>query len=160
MIRRPPRSTLFPYTTLFRSPFRLKPVCRSTRSNTCTRTIRTPGQPASCSPAPWRTKPKNRRAISWTAACPARAGAPRSEEPTSELQSQSNPVCRPLLEKKTTAGRLSDERGRDPALAKARFFDLHDDGEPSHRGQPSRAAARPPPDVGRERITHGAPGVG
>src|SRR6478736_7294534 len=62
MIRRPPRSTLFPYTTLFRSS------CR-------------------CS-APW----------CWPR-CPAlRRG--RSEEHTSELQSQSNLVCRLLLEKK------------------------------------------------------------
>src|SRR6478736_9377136 len=62
MIRRPPRSTLFPYTTLF----------RSTRPST------TPSSP---------TRSNN--------GCPR-----RSEEHTSELQSQSNLVCRLLLEKK------------------------------------------------------------
>src|SRR5438270_8620638 len=71
MIRRPPRSTLFPYTTLFRSPEMLwhetmrgiACISRSNRSDSC----------RSCT---------------------------RSEEHTSELQSQSNLVCRLLLEKK------------------------------------------------------------
>src|SRR2546427_8629389 len=74
MIRRPPRSTLFPYTTLFRSrfarnggKFRCHPIISSS---------------ASC-------------LISW-----AVMSAMRSEEHTSELQSQSNLVCRLLLEKK------------------------------------------------------------
>src|SRR3972149_6213355 len=66
MIRRPPRSTLFPYTTLFRS-------CASARR-------------ASSPAASFRRR---------------RPGAPRSEEHTSELQSQSNLVCRLLLAKKT-----------------------------------------------------------
>src|SRR2546427_189283 len=74
MIRRPPRSTLFPYTTLFRS----RRPCPSARGR---RRIRS---------APARPPPCPRR-------CPARA---RSEEHTSELQSQSNLVCRLLLEKK------------------------------------------------------------
>src|SRR2546430_13325813 len=76
MIRRPPRSTLFPYTTLFRS-------CLARKSFT----------PALC------------RGMRPTSS--ARAGgrmgsrvATRSEEHTSELQSQSNLVCRLLLEKK------------------------------------------------------------
>src|SRR5438309_6620628 len=68
MIRRPPRSTLFPYTTLFRS--------RSTRRRS------RPSAPAALRPA--------ERA--------ARCG--RSEEHTSELQSQFHLVCRLLLEKK------------------------------------------------------------
>src|SRR6266478_7919071 len=63
MIRRPPRSTLFPYTTLFRSRAR-------------------PPRP---SVQPGRGSPRRRA---------------RSEEHTSELQSQSNLVCRLLLEKK------------------------------------------------------------
>src|SRR2546430_11991405 len=67
MIRRPPRSTLFPYTTLFRS----NDAPRRRRARRC----RTP---------PPRSPP------CW----------PRSEEHTSELQSQSNLVCRLLLEKK------------------------------------------------------------
>src|SRR2546430_12753308 len=72
MIRRPPRSTLFPYTTLFRSMRR-----RSGHVKQCL------SKPPTCSP---RTIPPGRRT--------------RSEEHTSELQSQSNLVCRLLLEKK------------------------------------------------------------
>src|SRR5688572_31630736 len=71
MIRRPPRSTLFPYTTLFRSPGRKGPS-------------RTAGG-AWRSPASGPMPPRSVR---------------RSEEHTSELQSQSNLVCRLLLEKK------------------------------------------------------------
>src|SRR5256885_9922021 len=70
MIRRPPRSTLFPYTTLFRSAWWLTPVI----------------------PALWDAKvgrsPEDR------------SSRPRSEEHTSELQSPCNLVCRLLLEKK------------------------------------------------------------
>src|SRR2546430_9938271 len=76
MIRRPPRSTLFPYTTLFRSPALPRPPVR-----TCALT--TTGPPPSSLVA---------RAASDASA--------RSEEHTSELQSQSNLVCRLLLEKK------------------------------------------------------------
>src|SRR2546430_7312861 len=68
MIRRPPRSTLFPYTTLFRSPS----LC------------------AGC----WRGIPHRR------SHCALPHAGNRSEEHTSELQSQSNLVCRLLLEKK------------------------------------------------------------
>src|SRR2546430_12102418 len=79
MIRRPPRSTLFPYTTLFRSP--AAPACSAARGRSGRR--RGGRRP----PAP---TPGSGRA-------PARH---RSEEHTSELQSQSNLVCRLLLEKK------------------------------------------------------------
>src|SRR2546430_12320544 len=68
MIRRPPRSTLFPYTTLFRSPGRQT-------------------DQGSELPGPFSGRQDNLR----------------SEEHTSELQSQSNLVCRLLLEKKNTA---------------------------------------------------------
>src|SRR5205807_6176182 len=72
MIRRPPRSTLFPYTTLFRSPrARFRPRRSGPRAASAARNVR---------------------------AAPARAG--RSEEHTSELQSPCNLVCRLLLEKK------------------------------------------------------------
>src|SRR2546430_9067021 len=71
MIRRPPRSTLFPYTTLFRSP----PYARRTVGMGPCRAPRSRGD--------------------WT-----RPPSSRSEEHTSELQSQSNLVCRLLLEKK------------------------------------------------------------
>src|SRR2546422_4531629 len=85
MIRRPPRSTLFPYTTLFRS---------SDRSETIG------------SPSPWSRcgamAVPTRSSISTTTGCrctPVRAAA-RSEEHTSELQSRLHLVCRLLLEKK------------------------------------------------------------
>src|SRR2546427_1859773 len=68
MIRRPPRSTLFPYTTLFRSH----------------------GDLSAQIPAPWPAELQARL-----------AQALRSEEHTSELQSQSNLVCRLLHEKRT-----------------------------------------------------------
>src|SRR2546427_6617625 len=78
MIRRPPRSTLFPYTTLFRSP----------AASAAGDGSGAPGIPAF-----------------------ARHSASRSEEHTSELQSQSNLVCRLLLEKK------NDERlGATPGM--------------------------------------------
>src|SRR5256885_5936148 len=71
MIRRPPRSTLFPYTPLFRSVLRRRP--------------------AGVAGAQGRAAGRAHR---------GRAGAPRSEEHTSELQSPCNLVCRLLLEKK------------------------------------------------------------
>src|SRR5690242_21239746 len=78
MIRRPPRSTLFPYTTLFRSLLR-----RAGRS----RWLLLPP-----------TRPRPRRTPPPTAREPA--PPQRSEEHTSELQSHVNLVCRLLLEKK------------------------------------------------------------
>src|SRR5256885_8457359 len=80
MIRRPPRSTLFPYTTLFRSN-----VSTITSLSTPCSTASRPGN-AAPSPGYWRQ-------------C-FRATGPRSEEHTSELQSPCNLVCRLLLEKK------------------------------------------------------------
>src|SRR2546427_9264544 len=87
MIRRPPRSTLFPYTTLFRSRSRAR---AGSRGESAARSAR-------CSTLP-SARARGRR----LAAGPglAHAPAPRSEEHTSELQSQSNLVCRLLLEKK------------------------------------------------------------
>src|SRR5437660_7182316 len=80
MIRRPPRSTLFPYTTLFRSrrrahsiPLRASSTARGGRSRWS---------------AP--TPPATARSSQWD----------RSEEHTSELQSRGHLVCRLLLEKK------------------------------------------------------------
>src|SRR5438309_7272822 len=75
MIRRPPRSTLFPYTTLFRSTAR-------------------PRAPLGLGgvgalPRPWPPRPR-----------PLRRDGGRSEEHTSELQSQFHLVCRLLLDKK------------------------------------------------------------
>src|SRR6266850_3630812 len=79
MIRRPPRSTLFPYTTLFRSP--TEPRRARPRGAGIAEPRSTPGD-------------RRRRAR-------ARSGR-RSEEHTSELQSPCNLVCRLLLEKKKT----------------------------------------------------------
>src|SRR3989454_9186080 len=76
MIRRPPRSTLFPYTTLFRSVGRLYAKAVVSGSHRC------PPRPA-----PGARPVRTRR-------------AERSEEHTSELQSPCNLVCRLLLEKK------------------------------------------------------------
>src|SRR2546430_13410595 len=92
MIRRPPRSTLFPYTTLFRSVRILGSGLRP----------------------PELQRPRVRfgdieGSIVISADDFVIAKVPRSEEHTSELQSQSNLVCRLLLEKKKT-------RHRDPIL--------------------------------------------
>src|SRR2546421_6244050 len=84
MIRRPPRSTLFPYTTLFRSTPRPAPSKRSTP--------RTPSGPDS-------------RAAAIPTRSPSSTPQTRSEEHTSELQSRSDLVCRLLLEKKNKQNR-------------------------------------------------------
>src|SRR2546427_4951954 len=80
MIRRPPRSTLFPYTTLFRSPLRLR--------------VR---EGAGAEAGHGRAQSEHPQGD--VGAVP-RDREHRSEEHTSELQSQSNLVCRLLLEKK------------------------------------------------------------
>src|SRR2546430_5307531 len=92
MIRRPPRSTLFPYTTLFRS---LQcHVLAARRDDAGAYGARRAGFQAPCAREP-RQRGRQRVAD-------ARTGE-RSEEHTSELQSQSNLVCRLLLEKKNTS---------------------------------------------------------
>src|SRR2546430_12444516 len=88
MIRRPPRSTLFPYTTLFRS----LPLAASARV--------VMGEP----PGPRQTAvtcDELPKPLPSTVMGPGESGATRSEEHTSELQS-CNLVCRLLLEKKKT----------------------------------------------------------
>src|SRR5688572_31840084 len=97
MIRRPPRSTLFPYTTLFRSgPGAGRALtCDTvgTRSYRCAATIVQPDLPS--------TPGDPEGATGVSVLLLDRAGnQSRSEEHTSELQSQSNLVCRLLLEKK------------------------------------------------------------
>src|SRR2546426_1952455 len=90
MIRRPPRSTLFPYTTLFRSRKRNR-ISSGQRKNRASRLCKSgskrPGAPPGC----------GRRGAWVFGVEPARR---RSEEHTSELQSPCNLVCRLLLEKK------------------------------------------------------------
>src|SRR3712207_7435608 len=101
MVRRPPRSTLFPYTTLFRSSSATrtrssasgprasangvssKPSRRRHSAGSATRPTRTAGPPPSAPPPSVRD-----------------LGGRRSEEHTSELQSRQYLVCRLLLEKK------------------------------------------------------------
>src|SRR5690349_23649359 len=86
MIRRPPRSTLFPYTTLFRS---IRRLCR-TGDRCCARSVH--------GPAP-------RQGIGPHWEC-------RSEEHTSELQSRRDLVCRLLLEKKKKKDKSRIEKKR------------------------------------------------
>src|SRR5688572_31111681 len=97
MIRRPPRSTLFPYTTLFRSELLVG----------CRIALVGEGGDASGEVGQCRVPSRLGRGADDLFAHPAREltayggyGAVRSEEHTSELQSQSNLVCRLLLEKK------------------------------------------------------------
>src|SRR2546427_6331178 len=87
MIRRPPRSTLFPYTTLFRSMAKSRAVWKLDQKRA---TSFTESGTMLCLGTFTRSR---LRAI--------RGRPRRSEEHTSELQSQSNLVCRLLLEKKT-----------------------------------------------------------
>src|SRR3712207_8693439 len=101
MIRRPPRSTLFPYTTLFRSSrgFRFGDVTlRSVRR------VRPSFQALELEQRNVREEHSRLRSETRTSCafgC-ARHAAPRSEEHTSELQSCQYLVCRLLLEKKNT----------------------------------------------------------
>src|SRR2546426_8882417 len=86
MIRRPPRSTLFPYTTLFRSRGRCRAAVRArgmSREATAVAVVERDGNP-----------------LAFVEGGGDRVGESRSEEHTSELQSPCNLVCRLLLEKK------------------------------------------------------------
>src|SRR5438034_1190874 len=100
MIRRLPRSTLFPYTTLFRSDGSSSVVC-SARAG--------PGHPAT-------TRGCSTRCSS---TCRAISSTRRSEEHTSELQSHSDLVCRLLLEKKKKARHLSLKEDRTHTIQTA-----------------------------------------
>src|SRR3712207_7952385 len=91
MIRRPPRSTLFPYTTLFRSSWIL---CASSKASI-----------ASYAHPRWSrlSHSKNGFGRLRASSVPRRQNSSRSEEHTSELQSRQYLVCRLLLEKKKKA---------------------------------------------------------
>src|SRR2546425_2914179 len=97
MIRRPPRSTLFPYTTLFRSPdfdFRASAFLSGPRGSSATYEVL----------ARLRIPVERRRTPLFDLERDARH-RPRSEEHTSELQSLAYLVCRLLLEKKNAYNR-------------------------------------------------------
>src|SRR2546427_4803199 len=106
MIRRPPRSTLFPYTTLFRSAARAPCSGQGKQAALCSSTAVANGERA-CA-ARYRSRRIRAPLNSTGPVGPVWLGTPplgsrlmaRSEEHTSELQSQSNLVCRLLLEKK------------------------------------------------------------
>src|SRR3712207_8609299 len=98
MIRRPPRSTLFPYTTLFRSPSGGRPIVSTVSAQTADSRV-------------WGVTPLGGRAqiVWWARPSVAPEGStarqlwaknPRSEEHTSELQSRQYLACRLLLVKK------------------------------------------------------------
>src|SRR5687768_17890049 len=95
MIRRPPRSTLFPYTTLFRSSARL--------------THQSAGPPESL-----RRRKEEARLVGM--AVSASCNVDRSEEHTSELQSRLHLVCRLLLEKKKNDTARERRRAPRPPL--------------------------------------------
>src|SRR2546430_3077608 len=103
MIRRPPRSTLFPYTTLF----------RSLDASECPPTFGTPpemvvGVIAGGYPALVKSSEGAEDDVNAGMEAMDQARVQRSEEHTSELQSQSNLVCRLLLEKKKTSATHRD----------------------------------------------------
>src|SRR5687768_17871955 len=93
MIRRPPRSTLFPYTTLFRSDVFL----HNAANGSWVRALTVAGQ--------------NDFAHAYGSRAPGFSVYPRSEEHTSELQSRLHLVCRLLLEKKNTYTRQRPDYG-------------------------------------------------
>src|SRR3712207_7612415 len=102
MIRRPPRSALFPYTTLFRSFTRLGRRREPRNDDRCT-----------VNRWAWSTHTSRRSMpLSSFASTPIAiwevTAAPRSEEHTSELQSRQYLVCRLLLEKNTISHPSSD----------------------------------------------------
>src|SRR3712207_6898025 len=96
MIRRPPRSTLFPYTTLFRSRRSVTVQSLVDHARPCERPRPDAEHGGSSGQLPGRERAGQR------ASCPTRCAkiAARSEEHTSELQSRQYLVCRLLLEKK------------------------------------------------------------
>src|SRR2546430_5596452 len=96
MIRRPPRSTLFPYTTLFRSPVLCKDVNDDPKHDRRIRRMGGTNDAGSRTVVVPAADVQQRGRVAGRRAGPI----PRSEEHTSELQSQSNLVCRLLLEKK------------------------------------------------------------
>src|SRR3712207_7481775 len=102
MIRRPPRSTLFPYTTLFRSPA-AQTTLAGIRRHTATAREQTGG-------LGWRLAGH----APWLGDDVAAVRTVRSEEHTSELQSRQYLVCRLLLEKKKTIHKTHAPNNESP----------------------------------------------
>src|SRR3712207_8434381 len=101
MIRRPPRSTLFPYTTLFRSS-----IPQEESNDPPTPAPRLPGR-------------RRRRCLAFGRHSSACGRGPRSEEHTSELQSRQYLVCRLLLEKKKNNYMIDTKcQAEDPFLTR------------------------------------------
>src|SRR5258708_24856429 len=99
MIRRPPRSTLFPYTTLFRSHRSMNAVPETLNVLVARIAFQEDTEPRTSGTGSFDTSLSARK---------------RSEEHTSELQSPDHLVCRLLLEKKTiSASQMSRHLGRD-----------------------------------------------
>src|SRR3712207_6997913 len=98
MIRRPPRSTLFPYTTLFRSP--------GSPSKSVSKVASCISECSTVAAVKESTKPRRGRSLQIS-----RARRKRSEEHTSELQSRQYLVCRLLLEKKKAKIDICNSRG-------------------------------------------------
>src|SRR3712207_7856958 len=92
MIRRPPRSTLFPYTTLFRSNSTATRIQAGRSRRKCSRR----GSSRASEGGSWTSSTPRRSA----SRCQQEVSRSRSEEHTSELQSRQYLVCRLLLEKK------------------------------------------------------------
>src|SRR5260370_31145045 len=100
MIRRPPRSTLFPYTTLFRSHLARRRAARALIGRKVVRHQRTGRVERQAVDVPGCTYARGVGGVPHVVSCQTYLG--RSEEHTSELQSHLNLVCRLLLEKKKT----------------------------------------------------------
>src|SRR5439155_27375995 len=101
MLRRPPRSTLFPYTTLFRSRRGGRRPLPSRHRKRRHRVLRAAISAAPCAQCRARPLAREERGV-------------RSEEHTSELQSRGHLVCRLLLEKKK--GAFPHDRQRSPPV--------------------------------------------
>src|SRR5260370_30329776 len=100
MIRRPPRSTLFPYTTLFRSMIEALRYLRSASDRRASSAAEIVAEPKTSHPLTTGFHRSIGTRMRISAALPRTITPERSEEHTSELQSHLNIVCRLLLVKK------------------------------------------------------------
>src|SRR3712207_8366244 len=99
MIRRPPRSTLFPYTTLFRSRARQIPYADESHAS---------GFDTRMQPMQAGRAIRDRASVLGDLSITVSVGCARSEEHTSELQSRQYLVCRLLLEKKNNTTKYTE----------------------------------------------------